>query len=259
MTDVEVLAPGTAVIRMADTADIEQAHNPARAAVEVLSEARYLLDQASRDEDIDRLIELKDGAELIREWSVQKKMGLDLELSAAEFVRRTERAIGKAIRAGQERGEIRTKGQRDAAPDVPLLDKSTCRPSGKDLIPNCDERMDIYAFADEATDEEFEEVLAEAKTEGNLSRANVKRKVKKAPPKPTKRPEHLRGTRHIDPNRVVDSTVLDAVVPTTTFELLEGRYGELDPDRIDGWVNSLSESIKALSRLRSNLKKELTQ
>ena len=253
MSDVEVLAPGTAIVRMPEATELERAQDPSRNAIEVLSQARRLLDEASQDEDVDRLIDLKEGAELIRVWSVQKEMGKDLELSAAEFVRRTERAIGKAIRAGQERGVIRTQQQTRAG----HRDEISTSPA--DLIPACQERSDYYAFADQATDEEFEEVLAEAKAEGNLSRANVKRKVTKAPPKPGKRPEHLRNTRHIDPNRVVNATVMAAAVDDTTFELLEGRYGELDPALIDGWVCSLNEAIKALSRLRSNLKKEQTQ
>lgn len=265
--DVEVLAPGTAVVRLPQTAAIEQAHDPARAAVEVLVQARDMLDQASRDEDIDRLIELKDGAELIREWSAQKKMGLELELSAAEFVRRTERAIGKAIRAGQERGEIRRMGQvvrkanqHGRSADAEDIGNSTVGAS--DLVPNDKELTDIYAFADQVEDDVFEEALSEAKAEENLSRANVRRKVeakKGKPPKPSKRPEHLHRTRHIDPNRVVDSTVQGVVIPATTFELLDGRYDELDRDRIAGWVSSLSEAITALSRLRTHLKKELTQ
>ena len=258
MTDVEVLPPGTAIVRMPEATELERAHDPSRNAIEVLSQARMLLDQASKDEDVDRLLDLKEGAELIRVWSVQKEMGKELELSAAEFVRRTERAIGKAIRAGQERGEIARRGEHKGNQHVgPHADDSKI--SSAVLIPNSNELADVYAFADEATDEEFEEVLAEAKAEGNLSRANVKRKVKQEPAKPSKRPEHLRGTRHIDPNRVVNATILAAAVDDTTFELLEGRYGELDPTLIDGWVCSLNEAIKALSRLRTNLKKEQTQ
>lgn len=43
---------------------------------------------------------------------------------------------------------------------------------------NSQERQETYVLSDNATDEEFEQILAEAKAEGRLSRANVVAKVK---------------------------------------------------------------------------------
>lgn len=109
----------------------------------------------------------------------------------AEFVRRAERGLGVAIREGQERGEIETTSEarsRAARERDVKLGRSKVfnhfdpkpRPTdfaGKDeLRGNGDEN--IYAMTDGVSDEQFEEAVTEAKSEGNLSRANVARKCK---------------------------------------------------------------------------------
>jgi hypothetical protein len=51
---------------------------------------------------------------------------------------------------------------------------------------HCDERADAYAMTDGISDADFEDVIGQAKAEGNLSRANVVRKIRQrrnsAPP-----------------------------------------------------------------------------
>jgi hypothetical protein len=120
----------------------------------------------------------------------------EIQLDAAEMVRRAEYALGKSIRKGQEEGTIRTKGQRGPQSDYTreregrvervagAAINGTCLPGVKDIAP------DFYANGSEiallssgVNDEQFEKALSEAKSEGNLTRANVVRKVKKnAPP-----------------------------------------------------------------------------
>lgn len=115
-----------------------------------------------------------------------KQLGLskEIQLDAQEMVRRAEYALGKAIRKGQEEGTVAKKGDTghkgsenvlstlpgptDFASDVELYDRPSQGKAG------------ILSIADAApSQEEFDAALAAAKEEGNLSRANVARKIKK--------------------------------------------------------------------------------
>jgi hypothetical protein len=63
--------------------------------------------------------------------------------------------------------------------------------------------------------------------------------------------------RRIDSNRVVNQTVLDVASATAGLDLVE--FSALDREKLAEWVNSLSESLRALSKFANRLKKELTQ
>lgn len=78
--------------------------------------------------------------------------------------------MGKAIRAGQERGEIRTRGEHSLV----LPDRKN---STQDYYGGGSEQADIATMATADT-ETFDVALTEARAEGNVSRANVVRKVK---------------------------------------------------------------------------------
>jgi hypothetical protein len=122
-------------------------------------------------------------AEIATAAEATKQLGLskEIRLDAVEMVRRAEYALAKAIRKGQEEGTVMTPGgmenrsnrtayglksPSDFASDVELYDRPTQRKAG------------ILSIADAATQEQFDAALEEAKAEGNLSRANVARKVK---------------------------------------------------------------------------------
>lgn len=110
------------------------------------------------------------------EAAKQKKLSEEIQLDAVEMLRRSERALGVAIRQGQTAGEIARPG------DIGGVAPGASSRSGGDLARAAqfapkDELTADYAMADQATDEEFDAVIAAAKEEGNLSRANVVRKV----------------------------------------------------------------------------------
>ncbi len=116
-----------------------------------------------------------------------KQLGLSKEIQqdAQEMVRRAEYALGKAIRAGQEQGEIRKQGEVVQAydrwsGDVQRTDNST-KASPTDFVSMNElsgaDSNGIYALVDNVPESQFEEALTEARDEGNLSRANVVRKV----------------------------------------------------------------------------------
>jgi tRNA U55 pseudouridine synthase TruB len=117
-------------------------------------------------------------------YARELNLSKDIQLEAQEMVRRAEYALGKAIRKGQERGEITNLStaalQRERAKSTESLEDSVLsRPTDfathAELFGNS---AGIYDVADDVTAEDFETAIDAAKGEGNLSRANVVRKVK---------------------------------------------------------------------------------
>lgn len=108
-----------------------------------------------------------------------KQLGLsrEIQLDAVEMVRRAEFALGKAVRKGQEEGTV-SKGQ---GTRTDLLGGDTTKlPSVNDFgLSFYDNGSQVASMVDSATQEEFDTALAEAKEEGNVSRANVVRKIQK--------------------------------------------------------------------------------
>lgn len=204
---------------------------------------------------IDQIVELKSQAEAIRVYTVQKQLGTDSQLAATEIVRRAERGIGVAIRAGQERGEIRSLSDtRTPGRDNRVaISDSVSVPRAVDLVSRHDlmNTNGIYAITDGITDEQFDEAIAVARSEKNLSRANTVKTARviaetNLPPAEMStlranriieekrrrygtndRPEILRKTRRLDSNRIVEQTVISAYI---SDELLEAiNYDELNP------------------------------
>jgi hypothetical protein len=154
-----------------DPAQVEAAADPAQYVALACERAKAWLADALEHGGIEEIVELKSQAEAIRIYTQQKQLGKDAELSAAEIVRRAERCIGLAIRRGQEAGEIRTLGQHGKA----LLDEKR---SPAEFFSGGGETSDVYAMTDGVTDQQFDEAVAEGKADGNLSRANVVRRVR---------------------------------------------------------------------------------
>lgn len=147
------------------------------------------------------------------------RLALNVEqVAPAEFVRRAERGLGVAIREGQADGTVETVSEgksRGSAvrDDVVTYDEIKPKPTdfaGKYELSNT--HGGIYDLTDGVSDEQFEESIAEAKDEGNLSRANVARKAKgkaqivdPAPPStspnPADMPVHRKrmGNKHPEP------------------------------------------------------------
>jgi len=145
--------------------------------------AKTWLLEALKEDQIEQIVELKSQAEAIRVYTVQKQLGHDAELSAAEIVRRAERCIGLAIQKGQKEGRIHSRGSTlNRARDldhVETVRKVTDFATAGELY-GSGERPGIAALTDGVTDSQFEEAIRTAKDERNLSRANVVRKVKGA-------------------------------------------------------------------------------
>ena len=111
------------------------------------------------------------------EFAKRLDLSKDTVLEAQMQQRRWERALGTAIREGQAAGEIRSNGQREGA-SSPGVSSPADYASHNDLNGRGTEKPGIYALADNATDDQFESALTTARDEGNVSRANVVRKLK---------------------------------------------------------------------------------
>lgn len=292
-----------------DPTALDRVQDPAAVMVALVDQARTMLAQATGMEGLADVIEWKSRAEAIRVYTQQKDMGHEAELSAAEIVRRAERRIGQLIREGQAAGEIRAKGEHGVLHDA--------KNSPGDFVAGGGAQDAIYQITDGVSDEQFEAALCQAKEEGNLSNANVARKVKPTtaerisdaaknnpvtPPRNmpiAARAEQIRTLagrnftspqiadevgvsaqhvreiarrtgvdipadavfggkfRKIDPNAVMDQVVLSAMPEPVVIARI--AFSELDRDRLDGWVSSLSDAIRSLTTIKRNLQKELTR
>jgi hypothetical protein len=173
----------------ADPAVIERTADPGEFVIQACQRARTWLREALEHGDIDQIAELKSQAEAVRVYTVQKQLGKDAQLAATEIVRRAERGMGLAIRRGQDDGAIRKRGtsagfQGNQHVTGGLGTTGTTRPrpvtdfaTHGELSGNAS-TTGIYAMTDGVSDEDFENAVAEAKAEENLTRANVVRKVR---------------------------------------------------------------------------------
>jgi hypothetical protein len=165
----------------ADPAALERAADPAAFIVDACERAKAWLKVVLEQGDIESIVECKSQAEAIRVYTMSKQLGKDAQLSAAEIVRRAERGIGVAIRRGQEEGTIVKHGHR--AKKGLVNNESNPRPV-TDFAPHSDlsgnsQQPGYYDLADGVSDEDFDAAVGAARSEGNLSRANVARKIRR--------------------------------------------------------------------------------
>jgi hypothetical protein len=237
----EVLPPDVdtkvVAIRRLDSPEMQ-----ARAVTVMLSHARTGLLAAIAAHDLPQIVEFKRKAAAIQEIAKQVQLGKDLQLDAAEFVRRAERGLGVAIREGQARGEIETtaEGKSRGSRNAKGLDhlNKVIKPKPTDFAkPNELSGLNvdnpgIYGMTDGVSDEAFEEAITEARDEGNLSRANVARKCK------TK----ARGQESVD----ADSAPSPTPAPAPRKRLTKHDSTEMLAN-INGMLNGIVESIQFIN------------
>jgi hypothetical protein len=183
--DAEAGVAVGALALAADPSVIERAADPGEFIVQACDRARIWLREALEHGDIEQIAECKSQAEAIRVYTVSRQLGKDAQLSATEIVRRAERGIGVAIRRGQQAGEIAKRGEIGGrgAPGTrggasgSSRNQHLVRPAAAAGARNNSDLQPIYDLTDGVSDEVFEDALAEAKGEGNLSRANLARKI----------------------------------------------------------------------------------
>lgn len=163
----------------ADPDVVERCADPAQFVMAACERAGAWLREALEHGEIEQIAEARSQAEAVRMYTAQKQLGKDAQLAATEIVRRAERGIGMAIRKGQQSGEIRRRGQGSRDGQLPADNRRLPSPTdfatGDELSGN---GAGIYHMTDGVSDEEFEAVLAEARAQENMSRANIVRKLR---------------------------------------------------------------------------------
>lgn len=230
----------------------------------VLNRAKSWLQEA---QSIDSVREAKAIAVGYESVIREKEMAADAQLAATEIVRRCERRIGELVRIGQEAGEIRKAGEHDIirnqyVESAPLLDESRSSPS--DFYGGSSERTGANVLAS-VPDEQFEHALDEGRDEGNLSRANIVRKIKgesrreaigsiltPGHARAERDPIHYR-TRRIDAVRVLREThyALDGL--SSGLEVIAGT--PLDDDGRQ-WLDAASASLQTLARRLNTVRRK---
>ncbi|MFC9765779.1 hypothetical protein, partial [Rhodococcus jostii] len=183
---VDVLPPS--VSDKVQALSVLDGESQARAVTALLSHSRTGLLAAIAAQDLPGIVEFKAKAAAVQEMAKQLRLGKDMQADAAEFVRRAERGVGAGIREGQGDGTVETNAtaarrREQRKQDVATEHRGSRLPNARDFAKQSelygpDGSSGIYAMVDGVSDEQFEEALGEARTEGNLSRANVARKCK---------------------------------------------------------------------------------
>lgn len=247
--DAEAGTVTAALALAADPSAIERAADPGEFVIQACQRARAWLREALDHGDIGQIAELKSRAEAVRVYTAQKQLGQDAQLAAAEIVRRAEQGLAGAVRQGQGTGDF--LGPVHPGPGRGKPGNGGARFPGRrspaDYLGTGRTRTELYAMTDGVSDEEFERALAEAKAEGNLSRANVIRKIRQR-----RTPAAAPGqARRPDANRVVRETASALEAIATGIGLIDPA--ELDMAQVPAWAASIAASLRTVNRLAATL------
>lgn len=125
-----------------------------------------------------------------------KQLGLSKEIQtdAQEMVRRAEYAVRKAVTLAQASGDVRSRQTNLVnTPRSTSTSTSSDTPSPRTFFTTESEYRDANVMAD-LTEQQFEDVLTEAREEGDLSRPNIVEKAREIarpatqPKKPPRKP-----------------------------------------------------------------------
>lgn len=150
------------------------------AVTHMLSEARAWLAHAVESTSPQTIANFKAQMATVAEATKQLNLSKEIQLDAQEMVRRAERGVGQAIRKGQADGTVTSRGVREnyGGPGWSLTRSNPDLVSAGEILPTGEDRAQTYAVTDGVTDDQFDAAIDAAKGEGNLSRANVVRKVR---------------------------------------------------------------------------------
>ncbi|MDV6272436.1 hypothetical protein R3Q06_02875 [Rhodococcus erythropolis] len=266
--DVAILPPAVSE-KLSELARQDGATQVAQVTM-MLSASRTGLLAAIAAQDLPSIVEYKAKASAIQDISKQLRLGKELQLDAAEFVRRAERGLGVGIREGQAKGTVNgvgthaNRGNGHQSGRESLTTSSKVRPtdlaSQHELHGANNPGEGIYAMTDNVTDEQFEEALAEAKDEGNLSRANVARKAKakavidpKPEPakKPAEPPARPKGKKFNSANIIRETSIaLEGLVMGVELAYID----DLDTDELKPYIDSINSSLRTLAKFSKGLK-----
>lgn len=234
-----------------DPGILERSADPAVFIIESCERAKAWLAGALEHGDIDQIAEVKSQAEAIRVYTMSKQLGKDAVLSATEIVRRAERGIGVLIRRGQEVGAIdeNRRGRPKNFHQSNNLPRPSDFASKGELHGSSSRQPGIYDLTDNVSNGQFEQVIGDARAEGNLSRANVVRKIRREPPK-------RRRSQQVAPLLDHRITQLRGTLIALEHEIRDGIDESVTPEMAAGWADDLTQVIRPLTRLRTALKEK---
>jgi hypothetical protein len=222
----------------------------AREIVTVLHEAR---DWLVKQDDLGEVIDFLARGRAIEVYVAQKEMGHDMELAAKEIVRRAERRIAHLIDLGQRDGTIA------------LSTKTTGNIRHRDGMPSAKEATGLpwttvhdIRQVGSVTDEEFENVIAEGRAEGNLSRSSVIRRLGGKPNGVRKKYRtaedwHYRRKHLPDSATVMERQIEQVVAACESLSLSYVDVAELSHEDIERWAAVLAEAGRQLNRFRKEM------
>lgn len=152
-----------------------------------LTESHEWLRVAMQTTDPEPLVELRCWADALATAVRKRRLGGSIELDCAEILRWAERGVGVVVRAGQSAGQIRTHldgggvhepGLRGSRSPTEIERATAAKASPSLFFTNKQQLTETYLMTDDVSDDRFDLAIARCKAEGNLSRANVIRKVR---------------------------------------------------------------------------------
>lgn len=204
----------------------------------------------------------KNAAAMASEYSKRLGVSKDIVLDAQVQQRRWEIALGDSIRDGQSRGEIGARRDNRYTMATTTSDRVVEKASPYDFAKPSElqgVRNDggIYAMVDGTSHTERESALSAARAEGNVSRANVVRKIREAKgtspvPEPTRKGDPKRAKKQIDTlRRLVNS------LEGTQVILDDFTHAGLDPAITDEEANEIIAGLDTFVRAIGRVKKSL--
>jgi DNA-binding NarL/FixJ family response regulator len=262
-----------------------------------LVESKSWLAVATQGTDPTPIAEFKQWAACIAEMTKQKGLASEIQSDASEMLRRAERGIGVAIRNGQAAGEIRTRQDRVDIQDLNIKPSPRQFVAGGQTISEIyaltdgvsDEQFDtaltdardegnlsrvnvvrkLQAIIPEMgpVSQQLERVVALADrgyTSDQIARElgvgeDWIKKVAKTNSLDIPADRVMgRSRRTVDRTRLVQRTVISLEGLASSLQFLDDQLTGVDLDDAPHWVASLTDSLKALTRLKNQLK-ETTQ
>lgn len=204
-------------------------------------------------DEVDRIVELRESCTLAEQYARKNAVLLDPTLvgQVAELSRRMDRETGLAIRRAQDTGKVALRAE-----NLRNHGRKGTKRAPRDIVPGNWARTYAYGLA-ALTDEQFEGLVADAHRQRMYTREFFLGKARYIVATQGNRPEHLRGMRRPDSNRIVEQAVTASGLDQELAFAID--WDALDRDRLEGWISSLTAAIGSLLKLRRQLTKELTR
>lgn len=233
----------------------------------ILQQSRDWLVRAQTATDPAREVsEFKAYIATVAETSKQLKLSKEIQRDAQVMVRRAERSLGVAIREGQSAGTISGRGTQprrgnqykrgEDVNDISSVASPSDYVSSKTELSN-PHGTGIYAVTDGVTEAEFESALGQARSDGNVTRANVIRNIKEAKgtapaSEPTRKGDPKRASNQVETFRRIINSLEGTQIIFEDF----ARAG-LDPAITDGEAKEIIDGLEGFVRAIGRVKKSL--